>query len=204
MKASRHLLRSARASTLRRPLTAQTTLTSSRRLVPAVSSQTRPHPAFFSTSSYRFKGLQPDSSDPEPPKTEPSHDTDVNAGPAQISDAEYHEIADQYLNTLVLALEELAEKKSDGVEAEFSVCTNSLFLHTITTNIQSNTNFASKVMPSNNLTPGRRLNSNPSPTRHLRPQQTTPKPPNLALVSNLRPQTLRLGHPRLLARPQGR
>ena len=128
MKASRHLLRSARASTLRRPIQPSVTTTQPLVAVPALTSlQSAPHASLhvapFSTTTFRSKGLQPDSSDPEPPKTEASHGNALGAGAAQISDAEYHEIADQYLNTLVLALEEAAESSSDGIEAEFSVCT---------------------------------------------------------------------------------
>jgi frataxin len=119
MKGTRHLLRSLRSSTIHRA--AQSSLTTSRRLaiIPTTAlAQPLPHRT-FSTTTFRPRGLQPDSSDPSPPKTEPG--TDSSAGAAQISDAEYHEIADQYLNTLVLALEELAESNSEGVEAEFSV-----------------------------------------------------------------------------------
>lgn len=74
----------------------------------------------FSNSRLTAKGLSPESSDPKPPNTE-SHEGGQEA--ADISDAEYHEIADQYMNTLVLALEELAdgEKGSEGVEVEYSV-----------------------------------------------------------------------------------
>ena len=74
--------------------------------------------AAFTNSPASFKGLQPDSSEPAPPNTEP-HPGSGSA--AQISDAEYHEIADQYLNSLVLATEELSERNSDGLEVEFSV-----------------------------------------------------------------------------------
>lgn len=77
----------------------------------------------FSTSSVVSKGIQPDSAEPEPPKTEA---TSGSVDAAQISDAEYHEIADQYLDTLVLSVEELSESTSDGVEVEYSVCTTAL------------------------------------------------------------------------------
>ncbi|OAP64698.1 iron donor protein CyaY [Fonsecaea erecta] len=117
MKASRHLLRSPRPSVLfRRPCPSPT----QRLTVPASSSLlsfSRPR-APFSTTLTTPKGLQPDSSDPKSPNTEPSPGTP--SGAAQISDSEYHEIADQYLNTLVLAMEELAESSSEGIEAEFS------------------------------------------------------------------------------------
>ncbi|KIX99575.1 uncharacterized protein Z520_05151 [Fonsecaea multimorphosa CBS 102226] len=130
--ASRHLLlRSTRPTSgllLRRPCpssptqqrlaitipTSTTTTTTS-----SLSSISRRAP--FSTTFPKPKGLQPHSDDPNPPNTEPSHGPgSTPTGAAQISDSEYHEIADQYLNTLVLAMEELAESNSEGIEAEFS------------------------------------------------------------------------------------
>ena len=39
----------------------------------------------------------------------------------QLSDGEYHELADQYLDRLVYAAEELSEKQEDGWDTEFSV-----------------------------------------------------------------------------------
>ncbi|KAJ9504262.1 hypothetical protein H2202_000318 [Exophiala xenobiotica] len=123
------LLRSARASTTTRTITRSSRLTSTtiRPSKPAaatssiytrtlVVSSPAPRRA-FSTSTVTFKGIQPDSSEPEPPNTE---STEHSNHPAELSDAEYHEIADQYLDTLVLALEEASEKASDGVEVEFS------------------------------------------------------------------------------------
>lgn len=74
----------------------------------------------FSSSKATPKGLSPESSDPEPPKTQ-DHASGTEA--AELSEAEYHEFADQYLNTLVLALEDLADtdKGGDPVEVEFAV-----------------------------------------------------------------------------------
>ncbi|KIW92586.1 iron donor protein CyaY [Cladophialophora bantiana CBS 173.52] len=118
MKATGRILRATRPSILlrrQRPSPAQRV---------AIPASTPLFPIFrqgapFSTAFTRsLKGLQPDSSNPDPPNTEPSQSN--SSGAAQISDPEYHEIADQYLNTLVLAMEELAERSSEGVEAEFS------------------------------------------------------------------------------------
>lgn len=75
----------------------------------------------FSSSQVAQKGLSPESSDPPAPKTQ-DHSTGTAA--AQLTEAEYHEIADQYMNSLVLALEELADGEkggSEGVEVEFAV-----------------------------------------------------------------------------------
>jgi len=122
MRASRVFLRSTRASARpstpalsHRPITVPALHS---RLIVASTTQLSAARQ-FSTTPTTFKGLAPDSSDPEPPKTEPHANT---GSAAQISDAEYHEIADQYLDNLVLKLEELGEKASEGLEAEFSVC----------------------------------------------------------------------------------
>lgn len=75
----------------------------------------------FSSSQFTQKGLSPESSDPPPPKTE---DHSTGSAAAELTDSEYHEIADQYLNSLVLALEDLADGEkggSEGVEVEFAV-----------------------------------------------------------------------------------
>lgn len=75
----------------------------------------------FSSSQITPKGLSPESSDPPPPNTE---DHSVGDAPTELTDAEYHEIADQYMNSLVLALEEMADGEKGGsepVEVEFAV-----------------------------------------------------------------------------------
>ncbi len=127
------LLRSARASTTR-TISRSSKLTSTPVRPPKPASATSiyartlvssPATRAFCSSPVTFKGIQPDSSEPQPPNTEsPDHSTHA----AQLSDAEYHEIADQYLDTLVLALEELSEKATDGVEVEFSVRPQAHFL----------------------------------------------------------------------------
>lgn len=91
-----------------------TTTTSSRIARPLLIS--RP----LSSSSTQYKGLSPESSDPAPPNTEPTAEDQASASPADLSDSQYHEIADEYLNNLVLALEEKAETSSD-IEVEYSV-----------------------------------------------------------------------------------
>lgn len=75
------------------------------------------HP--FSTTITPRKGLQPDSPDPSTPNTEPqvSHS---NTDPTPLSEEEYHEKADSYLERLVLALEEKAESNPDH-EVEYDV-----------------------------------------------------------------------------------
>jgi len=65
--------------------------------------------------------MLPDTSDPQPPETEDHNPTTNEA--AELSTSEYHEIADQYLNTLQLTMEEIADKDAQtALEVEFSVC----------------------------------------------------------------------------------
>ena len=77
----------------------------------------------FHTTTRTFKGLQPDTDDPEPPSTE----ADVAGGsahlaePADISADEYHEIADEYIDVILGRLEALAEDLGKGLEVEYSV-----------------------------------------------------------------------------------
>lgn len=64
--------------------------------------------------------MTPDSADPKPPNTQDS--ASHAKEPANITDADYHEIADQYMNTLQLVLEEAENKDTTkGIEVEYSV-----------------------------------------------------------------------------------
>ena len=117
MKSLRLLSRSTRNLSLRPSSSTSTCLSirpsNAHRLAPVAY---RP----LTTTPYRSKGLYPDSSDPKPPKTEPTSKFHSSTEPAPISESEYHEIADEYLNKLVLTLEEKAEA-SDGLEVEYAV-----------------------------------------------------------------------------------
>lgn len=74
----------------------------------------------FTISHHKPKGLSPASSDPEPPETEDHNDSTQEA--VDLADAEYHEIADQYMNTLQLTMEEIADKDAQqALEVEYSV-----------------------------------------------------------------------------------
>ena len=72
----------------------------------------------FHASAIISKGLSPTSSEPEPPKGE---DAGHVAQPASLTTDEYHDIADQYIDTLVLKLEEMAEEASEKFDVEYSV-----------------------------------------------------------------------------------
>lgn len=81
----------------------------------------KPDTRLFTTYSPSQKGLSPSSSDPEPPN--PQKHKDIQQEAVDLADAEYHEIADQYMNTLQLTMEEVADKDAQqGLEVEYSVC----------------------------------------------------------------------------------
>ena len=61
----------------------------------------------------------PDSSDPAPPKTEEIEEQEVRT---EISLEEYHEHADQFLDNLILKLEQRQEDKAD-LDALGMLCT---------------------------------------------------------------------------------
>lgn len=65
----------------------------------------------------------PDTSDPEPPQPEPHDMKDMSdVHPAELSESEYHELADQYLEALVSTVEEIADREPErGLEVEYSV-----------------------------------------------------------------------------------
>lgn len=76
----------------------------------------------FHVSAARAKGLQPDSEDPNPPKTQPHaggapHVTE----PSPLTPEEYYDHSEHYFNVLIQELEKSQEEGSD-VEAEYSVC----------------------------------------------------------------------------------
>ncbi|KAK3293593.1 Frataxin-like domain-containing protein [Chaetomium fimeti] len=68
---------------------------------------------FISNSSGR-KGITPDDKAPKPIETPP-----VTKTPADISDAEYHTVADEYLEKLLTQLEVMQDQRED-VDVEFS------------------------------------------------------------------------------------
>ena len=70
----------------------------------------------LSTSTVRPKGIMPDTSDPFQ-KAEPQP---VAASKPELSDSEYHKVADEYLDRLLSKLEELQEERTD-VDVEYSV-----------------------------------------------------------------------------------
>jgi frataxin len=66
------------------------------------------------------KGISPESEDPHP--LEPESNTPHKQA-AELTAAEYQELSDEYMNTVVEKLEELQEERED-VDVEYSVCTS--------------------------------------------------------------------------------
>jgi frataxin len=80
------------------------------------------HPAPSVPSTHRFisntpvrKGITPDDKAPKNVETPP-----VTKTPADISEGEYHTVADQYMETLLTRLEQIQDERED-VDVEFSV-----------------------------------------------------------------------------------
>ncbi|UNI19945.1 Ferroxidase [Purpureocillium takamizusanense] len=70
----------------------------------------------FSASASRAKGIMPDTENPvkeDTVKTEPS------VGVAELSDTAYHELADQYLDTVLAKFEQLQDARED-IDIEYS------------------------------------------------------------------------------------
>ncbi|KAG8669575.1 hypothetical protein FPOAC2_08909 [Fusarium poae] len=72
----------------------------------------------FSTTVSRKKGIMPDTEDPAKPLTE-TEQAEPTAAVAEITEQEYHEIADEYLDNIVNRFEELQDQRED-IDVEFS------------------------------------------------------------------------------------
>lgn len=73
---------------------------------------------FLSFTTRQAKGILPDSDNPAPPNVQ---DHAVKPVPAELSDQEYHDLAEDFLHAIQDRLEEVAEK-NDQVDVEYSVC----------------------------------------------------------------------------------
>ena len=71
----------------------------------------------FSTTPTASKGLSPESEDPAPKEAESNIKT---AQPAELTNEQYHELADAYMDSMVERMEQLQEEK-DEVDVEYSV-----------------------------------------------------------------------------------
>ncbi len=95
-------------------------------IIPQASQRPATAPRPFSSSATSLTRItpQPDPSNPEPSKKLHAGTAHV-AEPANITEAQYHELADSYIDGIVEKLEKLQEEKEE-VEVEYSV---RLFAH---------------------------------------------------------------------------
>lgn len=136
--AARAVNRSLQARALVRPVSvlSQATSHNSQRL-----NSSRIQARAFSNYTPRRIKFTSDSPESQPSSSSSSGASDKQA--ADISDAEYHELSDQYMNTLQLALEEAAEGEAQkNLEVEFSV--SSLFF-SLVTSIWDNVNYSGSI-----------------------------------------------------------
>ncbi|GJC89819.1 frataxin, mitochondrial [Colletotrichum liriopes] len=70
----------------------------------------------FTTSSIAARGIMPDTDDPKVKDT-PKDDVKMNV--VELTDAEYHELSDAHLETIVTQLEELADAR-EGIDVEYA------------------------------------------------------------------------------------
>ena len=71
----------------------------------------------FAHSTIAWKGIMPESADPAPRTVQPDETADA---PVELTMAQYHEAADNYIEQLVQAFEALAEADA-MVDVEYSV-----------------------------------------------------------------------------------
>ncbi|KPM44267.1 hypothetical protein AK830_g2224 [Neonectria ditissima] len=114
-QASRMASRALRSSTslCRSPLASRLASAASNALAPRAAVSFR---SFFSTAPAREKGIMPDTENPAKP--EPVAETPSFAV-VELSDAQYHELADEYLENVVSKFEELQDARED-IDVEFS------------------------------------------------------------------------------------
>lgn len=95
------------------------------RAVPSAPSQGRCLRRSFHSTPAARKGITPGSFDPTPPNPQSSR---VAGGavhvaePTPLTDNQYHEYAEHYLNTLLAEVERAQEEEGSELEAEYSVC----------------------------------------------------------------------------------
>ncbi|KAF5021433.1 hypothetical protein F66182_6527 [Fusarium sp. NRRL 66182] len=74
--------------------------------------------SFFSTTASRTRGIMPDTEHPAKPLNE-AEEVQPAAAVAEITEGEYHELADEYLDNVVGRFEELQDQRDD-IDVEFS------------------------------------------------------------------------------------
>lgn len=134
--------------------------------------------------STSFRGILPDVENPKPKESEPSERPTV---PTDITTEEFHERADEFIDDLVTRLEAQQETRSD-LEIEHSVS----FIGVVVFTNRSLT-----------MTAGWRSGRFTCECRNLRNQQATKQQANLAQLSHIRTEKIRLGGSRGRIGPEG-
>ncbi|KAF4980611.1 hypothetical protein FZEAL_3424 [Fusarium zealandicum] len=78
--------------------------------------------SYFSTSPARTRGIMPDTENPAKPLDE-SEEISTSYAVAEVTEDEYHELSDEYLDNVVNKFEELQDERGD-IDVEFSPLTN--------------------------------------------------------------------------------
>ncbi|KAF6831194.1 Frataxin-like protein, mitochondrial [Colletotrichum plurivorum] len=112
-RAAARTLRNSSSMAPRRSLLAASKPVAGAATVPAASIAAR---RLFTTSSPAARGIMPDTDNPQVKETPKS---EVKTSVAELTDAEYHELADAYLDTVVTKLEEIQDER-DGVDVEYA------------------------------------------------------------------------------------
>lgn len=111
--ASRNLQRSSATPMIAHRFVLPVSASQSLRVTPSASRK------LFTTSASSSRGIMPDTDDPHGKASEPPA-APVSMNVAELSDGEYHELSDKYLDTVVSKLEEVQEQR-EGWDVEFSV-----------------------------------------------------------------------------------
>ncbi|KAI6823655.1 hypothetical protein KC332_g8648 [Hortaea werneckii] len=98
---------------------------STTRRLPAFHRATPATARCFSAPSMRRAGIMPDTAEPSPSNPEP--DAHKVTTPTEISDDEYHELADKYMDHLCERAEQLQETREE-VDVEFSAGVMNIYL----------------------------------------------------------------------------
>ncbi len=145
----------------------------------------------FHASKSAFKGLSPETDNPQPKKPE-AHAASASQ-PTEISIEEYHQVSDAYMDTVVAKLEQLQEQRED-VDVEFSVRNyTSLLCHSQQIHCQTSSTTVSSSRLIWCLNIGRRPYPQLSTRRNLRAQQAAAEQADLALVAIVWTEKIRLG-----------
>ncbi|KAK1706217.1 frataxin [Colletotrichum lupini] len=109
--AAARTLRASAQARLAVPRRSALLLAASKPTVSAISAR-----KLFTTSSIAHRGIMPDTDDPQVKDTPKE---EVKMSVVELTDAEYHELSETYLDNIVTRLEEIADAR-EGVDVEYA------------------------------------------------------------------------------------